>query len=161
MTLIKQIAKHFRDVYFGGNWTSVNLKDTLADISWEDAITKIHDLNTIATLVFHINYYVTPVLKVLQGESLNASDKFSFDLAPITSSDDWQKLVNKTMADAELFAVQIETFEEVKLFEDFADPKYGNYYRNIHGIIEHTHYHLGQISLINKILNETKSENQL
>jgi hypothetical protein len=28
--------------------------------------------------------------------------------------------------------------------------KYGNYYRNIHGIIEHIHYHLGQIVLIEK-----------
>jgi len=35
MTLIEQIAKHFRDVYFGGNWTAVNLKDTLADVSWD------------------------------------------------------------------------------------------------------------------------------
>jgi len=30
--LTKQLAKHFRDVHFGGNWTSVNLKDSLAGI---------------------------------------------------------------------------------------------------------------------------------
>ena len=107
MTLRKQIAKHLRDVYFGDNWTSVNLKDTLADINWKEATAKVHNLNTIATLVFHINYYVTPVLKVLQGEPLKASDKFSFDLPPITSADDWQKLVTKALAEAELFAMQI------------------------------------------------------
>ncbi|MEP7109471.1 MAG: DUF1572 domain-containing protein [Ferruginibacter sp.] len=156
MTLTKQIAKHFRDVYFGDNWTSVNLKDTLADISWKEAITKVHNLHTIATLVFHINYYVTPVLKVLQGEPLNASDKFSFELPPISSEGDWQKLVAKALTEAELFAVRIEKLSEAKLFEDFADPQYGNYYRNLHGIIEHTYYHLGQISLIKKILNEQK-----
>lgn len=65
MNSTKQIAKHFRDVHFGGNWTFVNLKDTLADITWQEAITKYKDLNTIATLVFHSNYYVNPVLKVL------------------------------------------------------------------------------------------------
>lgn len=65
MNPIQQIAKHFRDVHFGGNWTSVNLKDTLADINWQQATTKVHDLNTIAVLVFHVNYYVSPVLKVL------------------------------------------------------------------------------------------------
>jgi hypothetical protein len=90
MTVIKQIAKHFRDVHFGGNWTAVNLKDTLVDVTWQQATTKIHDLNTIATLVFHMNYYVYPVLKVLQGEPLVASDKFSFDLPAITSEDEWQ-----------------------------------------------------------------------
>lgn len=159
MTLIKQIAKHFRDVHFGGNWTSVNLKDTLADVTWQQAVTPVHNLNTIAVLVFHVNYYVSAVLKVLEGEPLNASDKYSFDLPAITSEDDWQKLVTKALTAAELFAQQIERLDELKLFEDFTDPKYGNYYRNLHGIIEHTHYHLGQISLIKKILNdpETKS----
>ncbi len=155
MTLIHQIAKHFRDVYFGGNWTSVNLRDMLADVSWQQATTKVQNLNSIAVLVFHINYYVDPVLKVLQGGPLIASDKFSFDLPPITSAEDWQKLVSKAMADAELFAGQIEQLDETKLLEDFAELKYGNYYRNLHGIIEHTHYHLGQISLIKKLINET------
>ena len=153
----KTIAKHFRDVHFGGNWTAVNIKDTLADISWQLAITKIHNLNTIAALLFHINYYVSVVLKVLQGEPLNASDKFSFDLPPINSADDWQKLVTKTMAEAELFAGQIEKLDDSNLFENFSDPKYGDYYRNLHGIIEHTHYHLGQIVLIKKILNLTEA----
>ena len=27
MNLTQQIAKHIREVYFGGNWTSVNLKE--------------------------------------------------------------------------------------------------------------------------------------
>lgn len=156
MTLIKQIAKHFRDVHFGGNWTSVNLKDTLTDVTWQQAVTPVHNLNTIAVLVFHVNYYVSAVLKVLEGEPLNASDKYSFDLPAITSEDDWQKLVTKALTEAELFAQQIEGLDELKLFDDFTDPKYGNYYRNLHGIIEHTHYHLGQISLIKKILNEPK-----
>ena len=161
MTSVQQIAiaKHFRDVYFGGNWTAVNLKDTLADITWQQATTKVHDLNTIAALVFHINYYVSPVLKVLQGGPLNASDKFSFDLQPVTSADDWQKLVSKVFKEAELFASQIEKMDEEKLFADFAGQKYGNYHRNLLGIIEHTHYNLGQISLIKKILNETKAVN--
>lgn len=154
MTLNNQIAKHFRDVYFGGNWTSVNLKDTLADVSWEEATTKLHNLNTIASLVFHINYYVNPVLKVLQGEALVANDKFSFDFPMITSESDWQKLEAKVFLDVELFAAEIEKLDETKLFEDFADQKYGSYYKNLHGIIEHTHYHLGQISLIKKIVKE-------
>ncbi|QMU31351.1 DUF1572 domain-containing protein [Adhaeribacter radiodurans] len=157
--LAQQIAKHLRDVYFGGNWTSVNLKDTLADISWQQSITKVYNLNTIAALVFHINYYVSVVLKVLQGEPLNASDKFSFDLSPITSKEDWQNLTNKTLAEAELLAAEIEKLEEVQLFEVFTESKYGNYYRNLHGITEHTHYHLGQIFLIKKILTEMEATN--
>jgi hypothetical protein len=156
MNTTKQIAKHFNDIHFGGNWTSVNVKETLANITWQQATTKIHDLNTIATLVYHINYYVSAVLKVLQGESLQASDKFSFDLTPIHNQKDWEQLVDKTLTEAAAFTSLIEQLPENQLWENFTDEKYGNYYRNIHGIIEHTHYHLGQIVLIKKILLITK-----
>jgi len=152
MNLTTQIAKHFRDVHFGGNWTSVNLKETLTGVTWQQATTKIYSLNTIATLVFHINYYVSAVTKVLQGEPLTAHDKYSFDLPPIQDQEDWEKLLNKTWSDAENFAQLIEQLPESKLGEIFSDEKYESYYRNLHGIIEHTHYHLGQIALIKKII---------
>lgn len=152
MNLTKQIAKHFREIHFGGNWTSVNLKVTLADVTWQQATTQVHSFNTIATLVFHINYYVSAVLKVLQGNPLEAHDKYSFDHPAILSQDDWEKLLDKTWTDAEVFAGMVEQFPDSMLGETFADEKYGNYYRNFHGIIEHAHYHLGQIVLIKKIL---------
>ncbi|HLP32835.1 MAG TPA: DinB family protein [Bacteroidia bacterium] len=155
MSSTKQIAKHFRDVYFGGNWTAVNLKDTLADVTLQQATTKVYNLNTIATLVFHINYYVNPVLKVLQGQPIVASDKLSFNLPPITSDEEWQKLVTKALTEAAELANRIEELDDAKLQDVFANPKYGNYYRNLLGIIEHTHYHLGQISLIKKIIQES------
>ncbi len=152
MNLTAQIAKHFREIYFGGNWTSSNLKDNLAGVTWQQATTTVYSFNTIATLVYHINYYVSSVLKVLQGEVLDASDKYSLNAPAIVSQNDWEKLLNKMWSDAENFAQLVEQLPEHKLWEDFTDKKYGNYYRNIHGIIEHSHYHLGQIVLIKKIL---------
>jgi hypothetical protein len=154
MSLTAQIAKQFRDVHSGGNWTAVNLKETLKDITWQQATTKVYSFNTIATLVYHMNYYLGAVLPVLQGEPLNASDKYSFDQPAILSREDWEKMLDKTWAEAENFAHLVEHLPESKLWEDFSDNKYGNYYRNLHGIIEHIHYHLGQIVLIKKILQQ-------
>jgi hypothetical protein len=70
MTLTAQIAKLFRGVYYGGNWTSVNLKENLADVTWQQATTQVYSFNTIAALVYHINYYIDTILKVLHGEPL-------------------------------------------------------------------------------------------
>ena len=156
MTHSQQIAKHFRDVHFGGNWTSVNLKQTLADVDWQQATTKVGSLNTIAALVYHINYYVSAVTKVLQGGPLDAHDKFAFDLPPINSQKDWENLLNKLWTDAENFAVLIEQLPESRLNENFVEEKFGTYYRNLLGIIEHTHYHLGQIVLIKNLLSQEK-----
>ena len=156
MNTPEQIAKNLRDLYGGDNWTGVNIKNTLKDVTWQQAIAKVDKLNTIAMLVFHINYYVDSALSVLQGHPLNASDKYSFDLQPITSDADWQKLIGHVFSQAELFAGEIEKLEEGKIFQVFADPKYGNYTRNLMGVVEHAHYHLGQIVLIKKMLNEGK-----
>lgn len=150
--ITKQIAKQLRDVHLGGNWTAVNLKDTLKDVTWQQATTPVYSFNTIATLVFHMNYYIDVVTKVLHGEPLDAKDEYSFNVPPILSQQDWENLVNKTFTDAENFAVLIEQLPERKLWETFINDKYGYYYRNLTGIIEHYHYHLGQIVLIKKLL---------
>lgn len=152
MNTTQQIAKHFREIHFGGNWTCSNLKDNLKDVSWQQATTKVQSFNTIATLVFHVNYYVGAVLKVLQGDELIAKDELSFDHPPINSKEDWDDLLEKVWTDAENFAALVEVLPEEKLWENFTDEKYGIYYRNLHGIIEHTHYHLGQIAILKKLV---------
>jgi hypothetical protein len=146
-----QIAKQFNDFHYGGNYTGVNLKDTLEGITWSQATKQVSSFNTIAALVFHINYYVSAVLKVLEGGPLEGNDKLSFDLPPINSQRDWENLLDKVWKDAERFAILAEQFPEQKLNEPFANEKYGTWYRNLHGVIEHCHYHLGQIVLIKKL----------
>ena len=154
MNLTTQIAKHFKEVHFGVNWSWSNIKEHLADVSWQQATTKVYTFNTIAALVYHMNYFVCAAIKVLKGGPLDAKDIYSFDHPPIESQEDWERMVNKTWSDAETFASLVEQMPEEKLWEDFSDNKYGNYYRNIHGVIEHCHYHLGQIVLIKKIIQQ-------
>jgi hypothetical protein len=154
MNVSEQIAKHFKEIYFGGNWTCVNLRDTLSDVSWQQATTKVGSFNTIATLVYHINYYVAAVTKVLQGGLLDAHDTLSFNHPPIESDEDWQVLLTTVWNDAEVFALLIAQLPEATLWQNLSEEKYGIYYRNLHGIIEHAHYHLGQIVLIKKLLQQ-------
>lgn len=152
MNSTKQIAKHVREVIWGGNWTCSNLKETLKDLSWQQATTQVHSFNTIATLVYHSHYFVRAALKVLQGKVLDSKDAESFAHPPISSQADWEAFLAEIWAESELFISLIEKLPEDIIWEDFADKKYGNYYRNLHGIIEHHHYHLGQIVLIKKMV---------
>jgi hypothetical protein len=152
MTISKHLAQHFNDVHFGGNWTSVNFKAVLSPITWEQAVQEHEGLNTIAKLVFHCNYYVEAVLKVLEGGVLEAHDSFSYDLKPIHSEKEWQVLKDKFFQDAEMFSALVAVLPDDKIWENMADSKYGTYYRNIQGIIEHCHYHLGQIVIINRMV---------
>lgn len=148
-----QLANRFREVILNGRWVAnTNFKDQLNRLSWEMATKKIDSLNTIALLTFHIHYYISGVLKVLEGGTLDIRDKYSFDLKPITSQSEWDKLLNHLWTDAERFAVLIEQMPDSQLSEVFVDKKYGTYLRNIDGMIEHSYYHLGQIVMIKKLI---------
>lgn len=153
MSTSLQLAKRFREVILDGKWiANTNFKDQLSDISWEQATTKIADLNTIAMLTFHIDYYIAGLINVFEGGDLEIRDKYSFDLPPVESQLQWGNLLNKFWTDAEKFADLLEKIPDSKMNEVFVDEKYGTYLRNIDGMIEHAYYHLGQISLIKKLI---------
>jgi len=154
MSLISHIAKHYREIHFGGTWTASNLKDNLKDIPWQQATTKVQSFNTILALVYHINYYTAVALNYIETGVLNGSDKVSFDHPPVASKEDWDKVLDKLWSDAEKFSAVIEQLSEEQLLDFFSEEKYGNYYRNISGIIEHSHYHLGQIVILKKIIQQ-------
>ena len=61
----------------------------------------------------------------------------------------------RVFAEAEHFAMLIEKMDDDVLEKTFVDQKYRTYIRNLFGIIEHTHYHLGQISLIKKLIRNS------
>ena len=152
MTLSTLSAKHLYNVYFGGNWTSVNYENILAEIDWKQALKKLDGCNSIAELVFHTNYFIAGVSEVLRGKPLKIRDKFSFRCPNITCKKDWETMVAKTLENARIFSKLIEDLPEEQLKVSFVDEKYGNYFDNIHGIIEHCHYHLGQIVILKKII---------
>jgi hypothetical protein len=148
-----QIASRFREVILSGTWIAgSNFKTELSNVTWEQANQKVDSLNTIAALTSHIDYYISGILNVLEGGTLDIRDKHSFDFPPIKSQEDWERVMDKLWKDSERFAVLVEQMTEEKLKEDFADKKYGSYQRNIEAMIEHSYYHLGQIVIIKKLL---------
>lgn len=152
LSISHQLAKHLRDVHFGGNWTVTDLKKTLDNVGWEKALTRVHSLNSIAALTFHMAYYVDVLITVLEDNKLTGKDEISWNLPLISSQKDWEELLEKIWKNAEKAAVLIEQLPDEQLIQEFIDPKYGTFYRNIAGIVEHMHYHLGQVVIIKKLL---------
>jgi len=151
----KQLAQRFRELFLNGTWiANTNYQELLSEISWQQATQKISSLNTIAILTFHINYYVEGVLKVFEGGTLDIKDKYSFDAPEIKSKEDWITLKNSLLKNTEAYAKHIESMSEAQLEAIFVDKKYGSFRRNIEGLIEHSYYHFGQMSLIKKMVNE-------
>lgn len=153
MTRNITLASRLREVLLNGHWiANTNYKEQLQQVTWQQATEKVGDLNTIAALTFHINYYLKGLLDAFEKGKLEISDKYSFDLPPIHSEADWNVLVTDFLNNAEKFALKVEQMENPIFDQPFIDKKYGTYLRNIEGVIEHSYYHLGQISLIRKMI---------
>ncbi len=150
MTIPQAIAKNLREVFDGGNWTAVDIKAQIEGVSWEEANREVHGFNTIVGLMYHIIYYMRSAIGVLKGGPLEGSDRFSFDHPPIESQGDWEAFIAEIWRDMETCANLIEQMPEEQLWTDL--ETYGSYYRNLQGLVEHAHYHLGQIVLIRKII---------
>ena len=153
MKATESLADRLREVLTEGKWVSgTNFKKEILDLDWMEATKKIDSLNSIADLTFHINYYIAGVARVLEGGTLDIKDKFSFDLPVVASAHDWKQMVDKFCSDAGRFIKLVEQLPEGKLSETFADEKYGSYQRNIDAMIEHAYYHLGQVVMIKKLI---------
>ncbi|WP_422083768.1 DinB family protein [Ulvibacterium sp.] len=150
-----QLANRFREVILNGKWiANTNVQDQLGDVTLEQAVTQIANLNTIAKLTFHLNYYISGVLNVLEGGELEIRDKFSFDLPKINSEQEWNALKADLFLNAEKFANHIEQMTEERLNSEFVKKDYGDFRRNIEGMIEHSYYHLGQIVVLRKMIDQ-------
>jgi len=153
MTRNSAIASRLREVLLNGRFiANTNFKEQMENVSWEQAIQKIGNLNTIAALTYHINYYLGGLLSAFESGKLEIRDKYSFDLPPITAESDWKSLMNEFLDNAEKFVRKVEQMDDPQFDEIFIKEQYGTLLRNIEGVIEHSYYHLGQISLIRKML---------
>ena len=140
-------------MYLDGHWVAnTNYKEQLSALNWQQATQQVGQLNTIALLTFHINYYLRGLLQVLNGGALEIKDKYSFDMPPVTNDKEWLTLTNEFFSNAEKFVAAVAQLPDEKMDEHFVDPQYGTWYRNLEAVVEHSYYHLGQISLIKKLL---------
>ena len=149
------MASRLKEVILDGTWiANTNYKSELEGLPLSIATSKIDSLNTIAVLAQHIHYYIAGLLNVFKSGTLDIKDKYSFDFPPISTQEQWEEILHKFFNDTEELTRLVAELPDQKLNEVFVDEKYGNYSRNIDGMIEHSYYHLGQIVLLKKLLSQ-------
>lgn len=149
----QELAKRFSEVMLNGKLiANTNFKDQLEQCDYNTAIAQIGGHNTIAALTFHINYYIQGVMQVLNGGPLEIRDKFSFDMPTIDTPEKWVQLRQSLLENAEKMRDKIEALTPDQLQAPFIKEAYGNYQHNMEMLVEHGYYHLGQISLLRKLI---------
>jgi len=149
------LSGRLREVLLDGKWiANTNFREQIENLDWQLAVTRLGNRNSIAALTFHINYYLDGLLSAFQTGRLEIRDAYSFDLPPITEEPGWKELVATFILNAEKFVDAVEQMPDALFDAPFIDARYGSYLRNIEGVIEHSYYHLGQVSLIRKMMED-------
>jgi len=152
MKITELIAQHITEVFEGNNWTDVNIKDTIDDIDYREATTVTKaSYNTIAALLHHLSFYNDVVSMRLMGINPEIDEINGFNVPAIKNEHDWQLLKDAVFASAANLSDAVRKFPEEKI-NDLTVTEHSTYYKTLHGLAEHAHYHLGQIVLIKKLV---------
>ncbi|HMJ48300.1 MAG TPA: DinB family protein [Ferruginibacter sp.] len=148
----KRIAKLFKELYAGDPWIDVTIINVLQNITPEDAVRKVlPPLNSIWEIVAHMVSWRENVLKRVKGKIMKSPADNYFSPLTDTSPAAWKALLKKLDASQTKWINLLRKFNE-KEFSTIYPPNNRNYYGNIHGIIQHDAYHLGQIVILAKAL---------
>lgn len=152
MNIAALIAGHLLDVYAGQNWTEVNLKSTIDDVTYTEAgqITPASS-NTIAGLVHHLAFWNQVMTLRIRGEKVEITESNGFDNAPLADEDEWQSLKKDCFKSGKDLAEAIRTLRNEQLAQEIL-PCYPSAYKSLQGAVEHVHYHLGQIVILKQLL---------
>jgi uncharacterized damage-inducible protein DinB len=148
----QRIINQFEYLYNGEPWIGVNILGTLENISAKQAAIKIAgDRNSIWEITNHIISWRLNVLQRVKGKTMVSPDNNYFEPVTDQSAAAWKNTLEQLKISQQEWIDFLKTFSE----NDFEKiyPKNGmTYYENIHGIIQHDAYHLGQITLLSKLV---------
>jgi hypothetical protein len=152
MQITSHIAQHLLDVYTGGNWTEVSVAETLADLTYEEAIkVTAASPNSIAALVHHLCFWNRVMWQRIAGIKPEIPEVNGFDLGTIANEKDWKVLIKDLLVSAGELAIAIKNVADTRLEEPIVTGS-SSTYKNLQGSVEHIHYHLGQMVILKKIL---------
>ena len=154
MRITHAIASHITDCFDGENWTGVNIDGTIKDINWQQVQQQTAaSQNTIASLLHHLYYWNGILLQRVEGKNPSVPESNGYDVQELKTESDWNELKEKTHQSFIQLADAVKNFPEEKLFDTSPTGK-SSYYKNFQGIIEHAHYHLGQMVILKKLINK-------
>jgi len=156
MKIAPLVAQHIGEVVHD-NWTDIYLDDVISDITYEEAIAlPAGATNSIAMLVNHLGFYNNIVMERLLGTDPVIDDTNGFNIS-VNSNEDWQRLKASVINSFKALADYVKALPDEKIFS-LTPNGHSTFYKTLHGISEHAHYHLGQIVLLKKMVrhNYTK-----
>src|SRR5262249_47744375 len=147
-----RIADQLERAFSGDPWHGPSLKDLLTGITPEQAGAQpVASAHSIWELTLHIELWARVAREALKGVPMPKLCGTEKDWPAVTdkSSEAWNTAKAQFFTTGQELAQAIEGFSDARLGETVPGRTYDFYYL-LHGIVQHSLYHGGQIALLKK-----------
>ena len=147
-TEIERIATQLRYLYEGPSWTGPSLKELIRNVKEECARQGgLPGAHSIWELVLHITAWLRIARERLTTSDIRDADGAE-DWPGISGS--WEDALRSLDLEVDALERAILRFPEERLDERAPANEPQTFYVLLHGVIQHTAYHAGQIALLKK-----------
>lgn len=153
MTELERIEDQLKRAFYGEAWHGPAVKEVLESVTAEMAIQRpIGDAHTIWELVNHTRAWIEIVRVRIQGQNVNVTQDVNFPPVTDASEAAWKESLRQLEEADSGLRKTVLSIPESRL--DQAAVEGGpSVYILLHGAVQHTLYHAGQIMLLKKALS--------
>ncbi|MGH9794368.1 MAG: DinB family protein [Candidatus Acidiferrales bacterium] len=159
MTESERIADQMRRAIEGEAWHGPSLGEILEGVNAKQAAAKpIAAAHSIWELTLHCAVWANAARRRMGGERVKITPQEDWAAIRETSEAAWQRDRERSMADLRGFADAIAKFDDARLFDKVLNQEGKPYsiWFMLHGVVQHTLYHAGQIALLKKAVASDK-----
>lgn len=150
MSEVRRIASQLKRAYEGQAWHGPSLKEILAGVTAEQAARRpLADAHSIWELVLHISAWESAARRRLEGVYVDNPDEGDWPAVEDPSETAWQNTLAQLERQHLELRGAVARLSDEQLDKPLAAGKPSAYF-TLHGVIQHTLYHAGQIALLKK-----------
>ena len=156
MTEIERMLDQLHRAFEGDAWHGSPVMSILEGVTAQQAAAHpVNNAHSIWELVQHIGAWEVAGTRRLAGDPAKLSDEEDWPSVGEPSEAAWQQTKEKLRQGHDKFRDAIARLDDSQLDGPVVESAY-NLYATLHGIIQHTLYHAGQIALLKKATEGTK-----
>lgn len=148
----ERIADQFRRAHEGEAWHGPSLRELLQDVTAEQASARpVAGAHSIRELVLHVAAWERVARRRLEGEAAQIYNTPEDWPAEDPSEDGWRAALKRLREENAKLRAAVLRLDDAKLDEPIFEGM-SSVYVTLHGVVQHTLYHAGQIAVVRKAL---------
>jgi uncharacterized damage-inducible protein DinB len=153
----ERIADQLKRAFIGEAWHGPAVFEILKGITSQQAAARpIAGGHSIWELVLHITAWTNAGLRRLQGEPAQLTDAEDFPAVMASDERGWEQAMEVTKQAYEELRRAILLVEDSSLDQSIVEGL-SSVYVTLHGVIQHSLYHAGQIAILKKAFSERQT----